>query len=71
MSCATVTWKRPSLALHLAMLFKELVEQHRVHCIVAHGVDFAVLVAHDQVGFTLATSSAIKPNSGLFVLSLL
>ena len=31
------------------MLFEELVEQHRVHRVVAHGVDLAVLVAHHQV----------------------
>jgi hypothetical protein len=27
--------------LHCAMLFEELVEQHRVHRVVAHGVDIA------------------------------
>jgi hypothetical protein len=26
--------------LDLAVLFEELVEQHRVHCVVAHGVNF-------------------------------
>src|SRR6266542_716052 len=32
------------------MFFEELIEQHRVHCVVAHGVDLAVLFAHHQVG---------------------
>src|SRR6266536_2035820 len=31
------------------MGFEEFVEQHCVHRVVAHGVDLAVLVAHDQV----------------------
>ena len=35
------------LFLDFFVLFKELVEQHRVHRIVAHGVKLAVLVAHD------------------------
>ena len=29
------------------MRFKKLVEQHRVHSVVAHSVDFAVLVVDD------------------------
>jgi hypothetical protein len=41
------------LLLNLSVLFKELVKQHRVHGFVAHGVDFALLVAHDQVGIYL------------------
>src|SRR5919106_34467 len=36
------------------MFFEELVEQHRVYRIVAHGVDVALLVAHDQVGVYLS-----------------
>src|SRR6266508_5888277 len=32
------------------MFFEELIEQHRVHCVVAHGVDLAVLFVHHQVG---------------------
>src|SRR5205823_6047827 len=35
--------------LHFAMLFKKLVEQHRVHRVVAHGVNLSLCVAHDQV----------------------
>jgi hypothetical protein len=34
--------------LHLVMFFEELIEQHRVHCVVAHGVDVAVLIARHQ-----------------------
>jgi len=32
------------------MLFEKFVKQHRVHRVVAHGVDLAVLVAHNQIG---------------------
>ena len=35
------------------MFFEELVEQHRVHRVVAHCVDFAVLIAHHQIGVYL------------------
>ena len=31
------------------MFFQELIEQHRVHRIITHAVDFAVLAAHHQV----------------------
>src|SRR4029077_5563409 len=32
------------------MLFKELIEQHRVHCVVAHSIGFALCVANHQSG---------------------
>ena len=48
-------------ALHFLVLFEELVEQHRVDLLVAHGRDFTILVRTTRSGFTLATSSAIKP----------
>src|SRR5919106_438647 len=35
------------------MLFEKLVEQHRVHRFVAHGVDFPLGVAHHQIGVDL------------------
>jgi len=35
------------------MFFEELVEQHRVHRVVAHGVNVAVLIAHHQGGIYL------------------
>ena len=35
--------------LHLTMFFEKLIEQHRVHCIVAHRVDLTVLVAYNQI----------------------
>src|SRR6267154_1743106 len=48
------------LLLHLAllfdkgtMLFEKLVEQHRVHLVVAHAVRFSFLVAHHKVGIYL------------------
>ena len=45
---------RWSLAVpHLAMLFKELVEHHRVHRVVAHGVRFSFFIAHHQIGIHL------------------
>ena len=36
------------------MLFKELVEQHRVYRVVANGVNLAVLIAHHQIGTYLS-----------------
>ena len=39
---------RRLLLLQLPVLFKELVEQHRVHLVVADGVGFSVLVHRDQ-----------------------
>jgi hypothetical protein len=38
-----------SLFFHPAVLFEELVEQHRVHRFVANGEDFPFGVAHHQV----------------------
>jgi len=35
------------------VLFKELIEQHRVHLVVAHGVWFSFLVRHHQSGVDL------------------
>jgi hypothetical protein len=37
------------LFLDCSVLFEELVEQHRIHGVVAHGVDLALGVAHHQV----------------------
>src|SRR5947209_5623191 len=31
------------------MLFEKLVEQHRVHCLVAHAVGLAFFVAHQEI----------------------
>ena len=41
----------PSLPqfLDFAMLFEELIEQHRVHLIVAHAVGLSIFVAHDEI----------------------
>ncbi len=41
------------LLLDLAVLFQELVEQHRVHCFVAYSVYLAICIAHHQVGVHL------------------
>jgi len=38
-----------SLVLHCAMLFKELIEQHRVYCFIGHRVGLAALVANHQI----------------------
>src|SRR4030095_13685776 len=35
--------------LHFAMLFEELVEQHRVHGVVAYSGDLAILVPHYEI----------------------
>src|SRR5262249_47194545 len=37
---------RCSLFFHCLVFFEELVQQHRVHRVVAHGVDLAVAVTH-------------------------
>ena len=42
-----------SCSSHFAVLFEELVEQHRVHRFVAHGVRLALLVAGHQIGIHL------------------
>ncbi len=34
------------LFLHMAVLFEELVEQHRVYLVVAHALGFSTLVTH-------------------------
>src|SRR5260370_15210514 len=39
--------------LHRLVLFDELVEQHRVHCVVAHGIDSSVSTASYQIGIYL------------------
>ena len=36
----------------LAVLFEELVEQHRVHCVVAHRVHVSIVTANHQIGAT-------------------
>jgi hypothetical protein len=38
------------LLLDLAVLFQELVEQHRVHRFVAHGIDLPFAIAHHEIG---------------------
>src|SRR5206468_8406158 len=40
---------RRLLFLDSFVLFQEFIEQHRVHCLVPHGVDFAILIAHHQL----------------------
>ena len=42
-----------ALLLHFAVFFEELVEQHRVHRLVAHGVDLTLLIASHQSGVHL------------------
>ena len=47
----------------VAMLFEELVKQHRVHFIVAHSERLALFVGHDEIGdLPSLTSSATSPN---------
>jgi len=47
------TWAQQLLLFDFPMFFQKLVEQHRVHRFVAHGVDPSVLIAHHQVGVYL------------------
>ena len=42
------------------MLFKELIEQHRVHHFIADGVRLALLVASDQSFLDLAAEIRVK-----------
>ena len=37
------------LLLDFPMFFEELVEEHGVHCFVAHAVDFSITIANDQI----------------------
>ena len=50
--------------LDLLVLFEELVEQHRIHCVVAYGVDLAISVAHHQirvhVGYFLGNQTKLR-----------
>src|SRR5437667_872383 len=41
------------LLLKFTMLLEELVEQHRVHRFVAHGINLAIGIARDQIGIYL------------------
>jgi hypothetical protein len=41
--------KRRLKFLYLAVLFEKLIEQHRVHRVVAKGVNLALLIAHYQI----------------------
>ena len=59
------------LRVNLATCFEELVEQHGVHLVVAHAVGFSLLSGSTSAGFTFATSSAIKPNCGVPLVSVL
>ena len=59
------------LRVNLATCFEELVEQHGVHLVVAHAVGFSLLSGSTSAGFTFATSSAIKPNWGVPLVSVL
>ena len=43
------------------MLFKKLVKQHRIHGVVAHGIDLAFVVAHHQVRADLRYFLGDKP----------
>jgi hypothetical protein len=62
---------RRLLFLNLFVLLEELVQQHRVHLVVANGVDSPFLSRTTKSEFTSATSSATNPNCGLFAVSLL
>ena len=57
------------LFLHCAMLFEELVEQHRVDLLVADRFGLPLGIASHQIGYTLATSSAIRPKASVCVAS--
>ena len=52
---------RGLLFFNLAVLLEELIEQHRVHRVVTHGVDLAVLIPHHQVRIDLRYFLGDKP----------
>src|SRR5436309_10831566 len=55
------------LVVHFAMCFEELIEQHRVHCIVSHGLEFAVAIASHQIRTHLfhLWAGCITPNGSV------
>src|SRR6266516_2293429 len=48
--CRFLVLHLTGLFFHFAVVFEELVEQHRVHCLVAHGFGPPVRIAEHQVG---------------------
>ena len=52
-NCRCLCRGRSLQFLNLAMLFQKLIEQHRIHCFVANGIDLAIVVANNQVGVHL------------------
>src|SRR5947208_1789296 len=51
------------------MLFEELVEQHRVHGVIAHTVGFSFLIADHQIGIHLfyVFSHEAEPRDAIWV----
>jgi len=52
------------------MLFQKLVQQRRVYRIVAYGHYFPVLIASKSSGLIFSTSSANRPNCGIYRIEL-
>jgi hypothetical protein len=48
--CRFLVLHLAGLFFHFGVVFEELVEQHRVHCLVAHGFGLPVRIAEHQVG---------------------
>jgi len=53
------------LRVNLATCFEKLIEQHRVHRVVADGINLPTVVASHQIGLTFSTCSATRPNCGM------
>ena len=45
-----MAFQLPTLLLDFAMLFEELIEQHRIDCLVAYRVNFAFGIPSHEVG---------------------
>jgi len=71
LSCAVRTSIPFPRFLDFAMLFEELIEQHRVHLIVAHAVGLSIFVAHDEIRIHPGHFLGDKANWGVSVVSLL
>ena len=61
------------LFLDFFVLFEELVEQHHVHRIVAHGANLTVFVVHDQIriylGYVFRNQTKLRRVLGFFGVS--
>src|SRR6266516_4076692 len=53
------------LLLYLVVFLQKLIQQHRVHCFIADGVDLAVIIAYHQVRIYLCYFFSNRPYCGV------